>query len=731
MVQIKRIPDLADWEGLHPGDPVPTNAKQAIWNPSDNITYQVEQTAVGQSPFERDDQNGMISPKNEGDSLDMKNGCLSDYRSEGSYVSGTGDASIESSLVSTTRYLIQNPLFGNSRTITIPDAQPVECGRTLSVYLDGVEENTGQVSIRTTAGQEINRETLQTINQPGKGFTLQEYLGEWLIVQDSRPTAGVESIFIYPTPVNITDPSSYFKLVFATDDPDYPQTEQIATGALIEDTGVDVYQGAWTTETDSIRGTFPSTSLTIDAKLNILDPGGAGVTTYAQLHKRDSLGVETLLSTSIATPVIASTQTLYSLVLFFNEVTLEAGDRFVFKFYATKVSGNPPADNNVQFAIGGFDNPARISLPLPPNVLKLDVDDINGLRDELDILAQMPLIVSQFDSNTTMSDPGAGKFRINAGGTQIAISHQEPSGSNINIHLNQFITGSTLKTQAKGDDSKYKNINITGARINNTTWSIIPITIDNEGTALILDDFIGIIFTGGISTPLINATFDDGITDVDPGAGNFRYNNATQSAATQLNINEETGLNAAITIEILDSLKNGATAKLECLTDINKWAVVKLSADAVNASTFTRLPLTVISKGADFEASDHVAFALLQTGNLATTITATPTIAATVLDIDFEGNSTYETTSEVIATASHSITVSNADNARNGHVDYYISNSIIITLPANSLMQDDEDRWTPSPTYQITVDGLTGNSYELSFRKVGTKLKWILSNKFE
>jgi hypothetical protein len=123
---------------------------------------------------------------------------------------------------------------------------------------------------------------------------------------------------------------------------------------------------------------------------------------------------------------------------------------------------------------------------------------------------------------------------------------------------------------------------------------------DKDGTIAFLDD-----------TPLINATFDTGTADADPGAGNFRYNNATQSAATQININEETGLNAAITIEILDSLKNGATAKLECLTDINKYAVVKLSADAINASTFTKLPLDVVSKGFDFEAGDQVAFVLL------------------------------------------------------------------------------------------------------------------------
>lgn len=123
-----------------------------------------------------------------------------------------------------------------------------------------------------------------------------------------------------------------------------------------------------------------------------------------------------------------------------------------------------------------------------------------------------------------------------------------------------------------------------------------------------------ITVSGLLDTSLINATFDIGTSDDNPGAGNFRYNNATQSAATQLNINEETGFNAAVTIEMIDSLKTGSTIKAECLTNQNKWAVLKLSNNAINSSTFTKLPLTVVSKGTDFAAGDQVSFVLLNAG---------------------------------------------------------------------------------------------------------------------
>jgi hypothetical protein len=139
--------------------------------------------------------------------------------------------------------------------------------------------------------------------------------------------------------------------------------------------------------------------------------------------------------------------------------------------------------------------------------------------------------------------------------------------------------------------------------------------------------------------------------------------------------------------------------------------------------------MKTVETDATLSGSGTVGNPLKVVGSVTTQIAA-PTIAATVLGVDFDSKNNYETSAEVVASANFSIVLSNTANARNAQIDLHITNSIIITLPANSLMQDDEDRWTPTPTYQIAVDGLTGNSYELNMRKVGSKLKWILSQKF-
>ncbi len=341
----------------------------------------------------------------------------------------------------------------------------------------------------------------------------------------------------------------------------------------------------------------------------------------------------------------------------------------------------------------------------------------------------------QIDTSSIIdSDPGVGRLRFNnatqGSATKLYINDNEYDNGFIIDPLSNLSSGAIISLKAVGDRTKWVNYEVSGITAA-TDYSKVTLIVKDKGVDFDNNDIVGVTIVSSNRTKLISATFVAGIADVDPGPGNFSYNNETQGSATRINISEETGLNAAVTIEMIKSLKAGATGVLECLSDSNKWATIKLSGDDINASTYSKLPLTVVNKGFDFAAGDQVAFVLLQTGNVATTITAAPTIAATVLNIDFENNNTFETTSEVPASANFSITLSNDSVARNAHIDLLITNAIVITLPANSLMQDDEDRWTPSPTYELSVDGGAGNSYELSFRKVGTKLKWILSNKFE
>ena len=108
----------------------------------------------------------------------------------------------------------------------------------------------------------------------------------------------------------------------------------------------------------------------------------------------------------------------------------------------------------------------------------------------------------------------------------------------------------------------------------------------------------------------------------------------------------------------------------------------------------------------------------------------TPSIAADVLDIDFQDDIDYKTIAEVAATVDFEITVSNATNADIATIDLFITNTVIITLPSGSLMEDSETRWVGTPTFELTIEGGTGESFELSLNKVGSKYKWVMSQKF-
>ena len=110
---------------------------------------------------------------------------------------------------------------------------------------------------------------------------------------------------------------------------------------------------------------------------------------------------------------------------------------------------------------------------------------------------------------------------------------------------------------------------------------------------------------------------------------------------------------------------------------------------------------------------------------------AAPTISANVLDIDFGSKNDFKTTSEVAATAAFAITISNATNADIATIDLFITNTIIITLPSGSLMEDSETRWVGTPTFELTIEGGVGKSFELSLNKVGSKYKWVMSQIFE
>jgi len=221
--------------------------------------------------------------------------------------------------------------------------------------------------------------------------------------------------------------------------------------------------------------------------------------------------------------------------------------------------------------------------------------------------------------------------------------------------------------------------------------------------------------------------FNSDTANSDPGSGKWKID----AAETNLYINALALNNAADFRNVLETLKTDSIIYIQDSLDFNKFYVIKVTADASEEGTYYyKVPITVRDNGDSFEADDIAGFTFLNAGNV-TRQRLSPTIASTVLNIDFAGKNDYKTLAEVAVTANFSITLSNVTKADIATIDLRVTNTVIVTLPANSMMQDDDDRWTKTPTYQLEIAGGTGNSFELSLNKVGTKYKWVLSQIFE
>ena len=182
---------------------------------------------------------------------------------------------------------------------------------------------------------------------------------------------------LYPT-TTPSDIATYFKLVSATDDPDYNSSP------------VDVSTGVISTENQLIS------SLASVAGLIIGDPGVINVTVignikrisgvgtanfYFKMYHRDSIGDEVLIATSNNTlPVESSSYVQFSATALLSNGPFIETDRIVLNFYANRITGATDPTYNFQF---GGSLPVRALLPLPLSAAPLltieDVhDDLGG-----------------------------------------------------------------------------------------------------------------------------------------------------------------------------------------------------------------------------------------------------------------------------------------------------------------------------------------------------------------
>lgn len=103
-------------------------------------------------------------------------------------------------------------------------------------------------------------------------------------------------------------------------------------------------------------------------------------------------------------------------------------------------------------------------------------------------------------------------------------------------------------------------------------------------------------------------SFDTGTADADPGAGNIRFNNASQDVSTFIYVSDTSGPNAVTARQAMLNIKTDSWIYLQVHGHgyNGRWKAFKCTADAVGATGYVKIAIGLENAGLDFSANDDV-----------------------------------------------------------------------------------------------------------------------------
>lgn len=167
-----------------------------------------------------------------------------------------------------------------------------------------------------------------------------------------------------------------------------------------------------------------------------------------------------------------------------------------------------------------------------------------------------------FDSTTASADPGTGEFRLNnatlASVTALYISESSADFGNPSFATWLALADDSLNLLQRSiitirnvtDRSQFAMYYVNASLTDNGTWDTIPLThIASNGGPFVAGAryTVSILRSPDPATGLCWA-FSTTTTDVDPGAGVFRMNNATPASVTQIYLDDASALSGGTDI---------------------------------------------------------------------------------------------------------------------------------------------------------------------------------------
>ncbi len=238
----------------------------------------------------------------------------------------------------------------------------------------------------------------------------------------------------------------------------------------------------------------------------------------------------------------------------------------------------------------------------------------------------VPAIGFNFNTATTDADPGDGNVRFNnatpASVTQIYFDNLDRSGTTVTSWLDSFddstntAKGHLVITPAATPSAKLI-YNVTGSVTDGTGYRKVTVTHVAGTTLPSSSAHLAFQFASagdqGIS-PATQLTFDSSTTDADPGAGEWRFNNATLSSVTAIYIDNVDASGNTIT-GWLDSFDdNNATASRGIIEfiDISSPATFfkgRVTGTIVDGTGYRKVTVTHLASNGTFSGLATVTFA--------------------------------------------------------------------------------------------------------------------------
>lgn len=238
-----------------------------------------------------------------------------------------------------------------------------------------------------------------------------------------------------------------------------------------------------------------------------------------------------------------------------------------------------------------------------------------------------------YSSTTTMASPASGTFRLNnvsaASVTAIAFSDLcgETGNPDASAFINSWDDSSALSKgflyfKKAGDPSTFMVYAITGLT-DNTGWSQLAVSYVTGNGSLVDGDAIRIDFyrTGNDGFEAgTRLTYSTTVTDADPGAGTFRFNNATFASITQIFVDNTDAGGSTITA-LLDLVDDSTTTaargiiRLQKTGDPTVYRDFTVNGAVVDGTGYRKIPVTPIQSSGTWTNGNSFSFTFFRTGN--------------------------------------------------------------------------------------------------------------------